>query len=96
MEILKTVSKLEGIDEISVDAEKGTLTVVGEVDPVLIVKQLRKIKKGASIDSVGPKKPPEKKPEPLKVCDLPPCCKSCQLVAVPVYDDYGYGRCSIL
>ncbi|PKI55528.1 hypothetical protein CRG98_024140 [Punica granatum] len=96
MEILKAVSQLEGINEISAGAEKGTLTVDGEVDPVLIIKQLSKIKKASNIDSVGPEKPPEKKPEPIKVCDLPPCGNSCQLVAVPVYNDSGYGRCSVL
>lgn len=39
----------------AVDAEKGTLTVIGEVDPILIVERLRKSKmKSAQIVSVGP------------------------------------------
>ncbi|KAI3445502.1 hypothetical protein Pfo_002167 [Paulownia fortunei] len=32
-EVLKAVSKLIGVDEVTVNAEKGTLTVVGSVDP---------------------------------------------------------------
>lgn len=89
-----------GIDEVSIDTEKGTLTVVGEVDPVLIVQQLRKIKKAADIVSVGPNNKPPEPAEPTpqcpEVCTLPPCCKSCQLIAVSVYYDDGYGMCSIL
>ncbi|CAK9141466.1 unnamed protein product [Ilex paraguariensis] len=92
--VLKTVAKLQGIDSIAVDAEKWTLTVVGDVDPVRLVEQIRKIGKGAEIMSVGPPKP--KPAEPKEVHNpLPTCCKECQLVAVN-YLPYEGGYCSIL
>ncbi|TXG48958.1 hypothetical protein EZV62_024833 [Acer yangbiense] len=90
------VEGIGGIDQVSVDGEKGTLTVVGDVDPVLVIEKLRKIRKVAEIVTVGPPKPPEpEKPKP--VCTpLPPCCNDCKYIAV------GYGSpddnriCSIL
>lgn len=91
-----------GIDELTVNTEKGILTVIGTVDPVCLATQIRKAKKFVDIISVGPnKKPEEKKPDAKKpdenkkpdakppVCEpLPPCCKQCQLVAVSyaIYD----------
>lgn len=77
----------------AVDGEKGTLTVVGDVDPVLVVRRLRKAGKIAEIVSVGPPKPPE--PKRLIVLDLPPCCNQCQLVGVK-YAPYEGGACHIL
>ncbi|XP_024930203.1 heavy metal-associated isoprenylated plant protein 2 [Ziziphus jujuba] len=76
--VLKAVTKLSGIDQVSVDAEKGLLTVVGNVDPVLIVKKVRKIGKAAEVVSIGPPKPEPKK-SPKSVL-LPPYCNDCQLV----------------
>ncbi|KAK9147169.1 hypothetical protein Sjap_007072 [Stephania japonica] len=64
-QVLKAVTKLEGINSVAVDGEKGTLTVVGEVDPVEVTRRLRKTGKVIEIVSVGPNKPPEKPPEPL-------------------------------
>ena len=70
------------------NAEKGVLTVIGDVDPVMIVKKVRKAGKCTEIISVGPPKPPEqKKPQepkksPKHCAALPPSCKQCQLVAV--------------
>ncbi|CAI9769255.1 unnamed protein product [Fraxinus pennsylvanica] len=95
-EILKAVAKLTAVDSVTVDVEKGTLTVVGGVDPVCIVTSIRKTGKCAEITSVGPPKKPEpKKESPKKPCKLPACCKQCQLVAVR-YDTYYGGPCSIL
>ncbi|XP_077240366.1 heavy metal transport/detoxification superfamily protein [Tasmannia lanceolata] len=79
-DVMKAIAKLEGIDEISMDGEKGTSTIIGDVDPVLVVQQLRKIKKVVQIVSVGPPKPkPDPKPLPKP---LPRCCGSCELVAI--------------
>nr|CAD1840102.1 unnamed protein product [Ananas comosus var. bracteatus] len=65
--ILATVAKLCGrVKSMELDEEKCTLTVVGDVDPVLIVNALRKSKKCAVIESVGPDKEPEKAPEKPK------------------------------
>ncbi|KAL5560438.1 hypothetical protein UlMin_036649 [Ulmus minor] len=92
--IFKAISKLTGIDQAQVNAEKGTLAVIGDVDPTLIVKQVRKTGKVAVIESVGP--PKKKPPEPKKPTDpLPLCCHSCRVVVFS-FDSYDGGRCNIL
>lgn len=53
----------------AVDREKGTLTVTGTVDPVCVIRKLRKRKKHAEIDSIAA----EKKEEVKKAPDCPPC-----------------------
>nr|XP_027102508.1 heavy metal-associated isoprenylated plant protein 2-like [Coffea arabica] len=55
-EVLKAVTKLQGIDQVTADAAKGILTVVGEVDPVCVITRVRKTGKDAEIISVGPPK----------------------------------------
>ncbi|KAK3030384.1 hypothetical protein RJ639_038912 [Escallonia herrerae] len=87
--VFKAVAKLRGIDKVSVDSEKGMVTVVGDVDPVLLTKKIRKTGKVAEIISVGPAKEP-KSPECSPGKPLPPCCKNCQLVAVS-YTSYDGG-----
>ncbi|KAJ3685913.1 hypothetical protein LUZ61_015077 [Rhynchospora tenuis] len=60
---------LAGVQSLNLDEEKGTLTVVGNVDPVSIISSLKKKKISAQIESVGPpeeKKPEEKKPDEEK------------------------------
>ncbi|KAH7525177.1 hypothetical protein FEM48_Zijuj06G0197400 [Ziziphus jujuba var. spinosa] len=94
-DVLKATTKLSGIQEVSVDGEKELLSVVGDVDPVLVVKNLRKIGKVAKIISVGPPKSEKPKQSPKKPCNLPPCCNDCQLVAVGFSHDYN-GGCHIL
>ncbi|KAK1572464.1 hypothetical protein Q3G72_032961 [Acer saccharum] len=95
-DVLKAVTKLTGIDQVSVDAEKGTLTVVGNVDPVLVVEKLRKIRKCAEIVTVGPPKPPDEKPKPNPNPPLPPCCNDCKYIAVGYGFSYDDRICSIL
>ncbi|KAJ6863719.1 hypothetical protein NC652_040312 [Populus alba x Populus x berolinensis] len=96
-EVLKTVAKLEGIDEIAVDIAKGTLTVIGVVDPVQVAKKLRKSGKMAEVVSVGP---PKKEPDEEKVDDIkdsfPSCCQECELVAIGFLPHYQAQICSIL
>ncbi|XP_038989764.1 keratin-associated protein 9-1-like [Phoenix dactylifera] len=75
--MLRAVGKLEGIDEMTVDMEKGTLTVIGIVDPVCIVRVLKKIKVAVSIESINPEKKKEE-PKTCKPCPLPCCCGKCQ------------------
>ena len=79
------------------DAAKGTLTVVGDVDPVLVTTQVRKTGKVVEIVSVGPpKKPDAPKPKPSEPdITLPPRCNDCQLVAVS-FAPYDRQYCSIL
>ncbi|URE40457.1 Heavy-metal-associated domain [Musa troglodytarum] len=81
--IMTTISKFHGVVSITMDAEKSTATVVGDVDAVLIVKALRKKKRPAEVVSVGEpdkEKKEEKKPEPSK--PLPSCCTACKAVVV--------------
>ncbi|GMY22195.1 heavy metal-associated isoprenylated plant protein 2-like [Fagus crenata] len=97
-QVLKAVTKLPGIDKVSVDGEKGVLTVIGDVDPVLVVKKLKKIGKAADIISVGPPKPADQCKE-IKFLDCrrpcPPSCKECHLIFT-TYPNYDGGPCSIL
>lgn len=73
---------------LAADDEKGTMTVVGEVDVVQVVGELRKAKFAAEVVSVEPEKKPEtpkkpddppKKPDPPPPCPPPPppCCPGC-------------------
>ncbi|CAL9126410.1 unnamed protein product [Musa textilis] len=66
------------------DAEKSTVTVVGDVDVVLVVKALRKAKRPVAVVSVGEpdkeKKEEADKPEESK--PLPACCSTCNSVVV--------------
>ncbi|XP_016464519.1 uncharacterized protein LOC107787455 [Nicotiana tabacum] len=56
---LKTVAALPGIDEISMDMKGKTLTIIGTVDPVIVVSKLRKFW-ATEIMLVGPKEEPKK------------------------------------
>ncbi|KAF5731195.1 hypothetical protein HS088_TW19G00800 [Tripterygium wilfordii] len=59
------VTRLSGIDSISIDMKDKKLTLTGDVDPVIVVKKLKKVCY-ASIISVGPKEAEKKKEEPKK------------------------------
>ncbi|XP_026378952.1 heavy metal-associated isoprenylated plant protein 39-like [Papaver somniferum] len=59
---MKSVSGLSGVDSISIDMKDKKLTVIGDVDVILIVSKLRR-HFHTSIVSVGPEKEPEKKKE---------------------------------
>ncbi|KMT09984.1 hypothetical protein BVRB_5g122000 [Beta vulgaris subsp. vulgaris] len=56
-EILSAVAKIEGVEKLEMDGNKGILTVIGEVEPVPIFKALKKIGQTPEIVSVGPPKP---------------------------------------
>lgn len=79
---------------LAADDEKGTMTVVGEVDVVQVVGELRKAKFAAEVVSVEPEKKPEapkkpddppKKPDPPPPCPPPPppCCPAATPAAPP-------------
>lgn len=98
-----------GIKSLDLDGEKGTLTVIGDVDVVLIVKALRKAGKAVEIVSVGPekeekkeeKKDDDKKDEKKddKCKELPPCCHACHPVGlgtVVLYEEEQPFGCAIL
>ncbi|XP_031486732.1 heavy metal-associated isoprenylated plant protein 2-like [Nymphaea colorata] len=86
--VMRAITKLMGIDKIEIDAEKSTVTVIGNVDPVAVVTRLKKAGKMVQIVTVGP--PPKveekKKEEP---CRLPVCCKTCERISIRVKDDRG-------
>ncbi|EMS60556.1 hypothetical protein TRIUR3_28122 [Triticum urartu] len=82
--ILSIVSKLEGIKSMVVDDDKCTLTVVGTVDPVCVVHQLRKSCYAASIVSVEDDKPKEKKT---------PCQEACEKAWKDKYEKACKERC---
>lgn len=67
---------MAGVDQIEVDAAKGTLTVTGNADPYEIIVRCRKAGKFAEVVSVGPPPAPpkpkqdeKKKPEEKKAAD---------------------------
>ncbi|XP_043724424.1 heavy metal-associated isoprenylated plant protein 39-like, partial [Telopea speciosissima] len=59
---MKSVSAVPGIDSIAMDMKEKKMTVIGDIDPVIVVGKLRKFWH-AELDSVGPAKEPEKKKE---------------------------------
>ncbi|KAI3860032.1 hypothetical protein MKX03_029901 [Papaver bracteatum] len=63
--VMKSVSGISGVDLVSIDMKDKKLTVIGDVDAILIVKKLRR-HCHARIDFVGPAKEPEKKKEEPK------------------------------
>ncbi|KAG8055861.1 hypothetical protein GUJ93_ZPchr0001g32656 [Zizania palustris] len=54
--ILQIVSHIKGIKSLTFDDEKNTLTVVGEVDVVVIVDKLRKAKYTVVVETVSDEK----------------------------------------
>lgn len=95
MKVMSLVSKVEGINSIVLDPAKSTVTVIGEADPVCIIKQVRKFRRSAQITSIGPPKEEKKedKKEPL-FSSLPKTCQRCEVWYV-INDDY-YRNCNIL
>ncbi|KAF3323031.1 Heavy-metal-associated domain-containing protein [Carex littledalei] len=59
--IMTAVAKLNGIKSLKLD-DKGRLTILGNVDPVIIIEALRKKNKNAKIVSVGPPEPENQYP----------------------------------
>ncbi|KAG2692624.1 hypothetical protein I3843_08G060600 [Carya illinoinensis] len=98
--VMKSIATIEGITSIVLDPSKNTVTVIGEADPVRIIKQVRKFRKTATVVSVGPakeEKKDEKKDSVVKesvVTCVPKTCQRCDLWYV-VADDY-YNRCTIM
>ncbi|CAL5356177.1 unnamed protein product [Camellia sinensis] len=62
---MKTVSSLTGIDSIVMDMNEKKLTLIGDVDPVIVVSKLRKLCH-TTIVTIGLAKEPEKKKDDKK------------------------------
>ncbi|XP_021765024.1 heavy metal-associated isoprenylated plant protein 39-like [Chenopodium quinoa] len=60
---IKLVSSIPGIDSISMNMNEKKLTVIGDMDPLAVVKKLRK-NYYTDIVTVGPAKEPEKPKNP--------------------------------
>lgn len=91
---MKLIAGIEGINSIVLDSTKSTVTVVGDADPVQIIKKVRKFKKTAEFVSIGAFK--DEKKDDLKKDVYPYFPKTCQRCDVwyVVGEDYNY--CSIL
>ncbi|KAF5463100.1 hypothetical protein F2P56_019043 [Juglans regia] len=61
--LLQALTKLQGVDKIEVDADKGTLTVTGDADPYEIIVRTKKTGKFSDVVSVGDPAAPKKEGE---------------------------------
>lgn len=69
-----------GIQSLALDAEKSTLTVVGDVDVLRVGKELKKAGKAVEVVSVEPKREEKKEEKEASGTSklLPPCCSTCR------------------
>ncbi|KAJ7957779.1 Heavy metal-associated domain [Quillaja saponaria] len=91
---MKLIATIEGITSIVLDPSKNTVTVIGEADPVRIIKKVRKFRKTAKIVSIGPPKEEKKDEKKDVVPHAPKTCQRCDVWYVIAEDGYGY--CSIM
>ncbi|PKI35161.1 heavy metal-associated isoprenylated plant protein 2-like isoform X2 [Punica granatum] len=100
--VMKVVATVEGITSIVLDPSKNTVTVIGEADPVDIIKKIRKFRRSATIVSIGPPKDEKKDSSSHSYSysastafpQTPRICQRCDVWYV-VADD-GYRFCSIM
>lgn len=92
---MKLISTIEGINSIALDPSKNTVTVIGDADPVCIIKKVRKFRKSAQIMTIGPAKEEKKDEKKEAVLSLPKTCQKCNVWYV-VSDDLYYPLCNIL
>ncbi|KAM0932890.1 putative heavy metal-associated domain, HMA, heavy metal-associated domain superfamily [Dioscorea sansibarensis] len=93
--VMKLTAGIEGINSITLDSLKGLVTIVGDADPVHIIRNIRKFSKSAAFVSIGPFKE-EAKEEKKPVVDPPRTCQKCDAWFIIRDDDYYYNYCSIL
>ncbi|KAF2951655.1 hypothetical protein DAI22_01g278900 [Oryza sativa Japonica Group] len=100
--ILQIVSRNKGVKSLTFDDEKSTLTVIGEVDVVVIVDKLRHPKKGKEkregymVEVMAVSDEKKECAEKLKQCaELQQCCRACRPYYVAVDDHPGYS-CTIV
>ncbi|KAI3687353.1 hypothetical protein L1987_81048 [Smallanthus sonchifolius] len=101
-DVLKSVAKISGVNQVSVDLGKQTVVVVGDVDPVSLVNSVRKTGKNVEIVTLGPPKkpdPPKSEPDSIQIVYNHPVCTD---VYYPTPTVVGYpqpceiGGCVIL
>ncbi|KAF8410567.1 hypothetical protein HHK36_003098 [Tetracentron sinense] len=77
---MKLIAGIEGITSIVLDPSKNTVTVIGEADPVKIIKRVRCFRKHAKIESIGPPPKDEKKDEKKDIHPTHPMtCHKCDV-----------------
>ncbi|KAK1305726.1 hypothetical protein QJS10_CPA10g01330 [Acorus calamus] len=59
-QLFQAVSKLQGVDKIEINVDKGMLAVTGDADPIDIIMQTRKTYKFAKVVTIGPPPQPSK------------------------------------
>lgn len=91
--VMKLISTVEGINSIVLDPSKNTVTVIGEADPVCIIKKVRKFRSSAQIISIGPPKEEKKDEKKEAILSLPRTCQKCDVWYVVGQD---YTPCHIL
>eukprot|EP01018_Ginkgo_biloba_P029079 Gb_15541 [translate_table: standard] len=62
-EALKVIAEVKGVDDVSINMEENTLTVIGDADPVLLTRRIRKKFKNAQLVATQPAKEEKKKSE---------------------------------
>ncbi|KAL7165435.1 hypothetical protein ACSBR2_041170 [Camellia fascicularis] len=74
---MKTVTSLTGIDSIVMDMNEKKLTLIGDVDPVIVVSKLRKLCH-TTVVTIEPekKKDDKKKDEEKQIEELVKACKA--------------------
>lgn len=88
---------ITGVNSVAADSSKNTVTVIGEVDAVEIMKNLRKFRKSAQIVSVGPNTKEEEKHENTdKSVSFPASCRCCEVWYVDDHRYYQNDSCSIM
>lgn len=92
--VMKLIAKIEGITSIVIDPSKNTVTVIGEADPVKVIKKVREFRKCASIVSIGPLKEEKKEEKKDVIAVAPKTCQRCDVWYVIGEDYYSY--CSIM
>ncbi|KAK0576442.1 hypothetical protein LWI29_017570 [Acer saccharum] len=92
--VMKLIAKVEGVTSIVIDPSKKSVTVIGEADPVKIIKKVREFKRSATIVSIGPPKEEKKDEKKDVIAVIPRTCQRCDVWYVVAEDYYSY--CSIL
>ena len=90
---IQVVSTLQGIDHISVDTKDQKMTVIGTVDPVVLVERLRSKFPTAQMVTVGPAKEEKKEGETKKEGDKDASKQEAQpqyWYALPPYHPHPY------
>lgn len=70
LRVMKIASSVEGVNSISLDMKEKKLTLIGDMNPVLVVAKLRKVYY-VMIVSVGPANEPEKRNEGPRKLEAP-------------------------